>query len=160
MKKSFYLFFIFSLVFMGGCNAYPPDDLLERRFQENKADFEKLIKMFQEDSNLFQISLDKGALESFYKKAQISEERLLEYKKILSKLGIEYIERYEKRQDIFLRVWSSPSLFIGGKSKFYVYDEKEVKNTVDSLDEIYRSGQEANEMKKIKGNWYLYLDVW
>lgn len=160
MKKSFYIFFIFLLVFMSGCNTYPPDALLEQRFQANKEDFEKLVKMFQADSRLFQISLDKGALESFDKEAQIPEERLLEYKKILSKLGIEYIERYEKRQDIFLRVWSSPNLFIGGKSKYYVYDEKDVKNTVNSLDEIYRSGQEANEMKKIEGNWYLYLDVW
>ena len=162
-RRITFYFFIFLLLFTSSCSyqtPYPNDELLEQKFYANEPSFEKLIKMFEEDSTLFQVSLEKGAFESFEKIANLTENRLAEYNKILSKLDIEFIERYENQEDIYLKVWSNPNFFIGGKSKYYFYSERDITNTVNSLDEIYRNGRDANQMKKISGNWYLYLDVW
>jgi hypothetical protein len=42
-------------------NPYPSDDSMEATFLTNREDFELLVEMFKEDSNLRSFSLEKGA---------------------------------------------------------------------------------------------------
>jgi hypothetical protein len=159
-----YYFFILLFVFVGGCRTsepYPTDEFLERQFFSNKADFEKLVQMFSEDSNLFKVDAEKGTIEWADNKGEPPKYRLIEYKKLLSKLNLKLILRYTNNKEIYLLTWHESNSFVGGKSKYFVFSENDgFANPKPSLDEIYKSGKDANDQRKIEGNWYLYLDVW
>ena len=119
--KKYLVFLFFLLSFFNSCNLknpYPTDDALIRRFDSNKESFDKLVQMFQEDFNLLRINLKDNAWKSYEIRANLKEERLSEYKSLLTKLNIEQLERYENRKDIYFRVLANPNIFIGGKSKY------------------------------------------
>ena len=140
--------------------SYPTDEILEKNFHLNKVDFNKLIKKFQEDSNLLRVNEQDQVRDSLGNKANLSPSRLSEYKRLFSKLKVQQINRVEYDRSIFIRVWGIPNFFIGGKSKYCVFTETPPPNLETSLDDIYKSGRDANEFKRIGENWYLYLDVW
>jgi hypothetical protein len=144
----------------GNLTTYPTDELLERSFYSNKEDFNRLIKNFQEDSSLFLVNQQGEVTDFSGNKTNLSTPRINEYKRLLTKLNVLQINRTDYDQSIFLQVWQIPNFFIGGKFKYYVFTETPPKDLQTSLDEIYKSGRDANEFKKIEGTWYLYLDVW
>ena len=139
---------------------YPKDEVLQDNFHANRKEFDELIKCFREDSNILYINLQNEVVDFDRNKISIAAPRLDEYKRLFSKLNIQQINRNQFDQNIFLRVWAIPNYLFRGKSKYYVFTETPPKNLENSLDDIYESGSDSNDFKKIEGNWYLYLDVW
>jgi hypothetical protein len=138
---------------------YPTDSELEKRFADRRTKFDSLLRLFQEDSHLRSVN-NGGAWVDFDTPAQMSAERLQTYFELFSELGVRSVHRWNPDASIEFRVWSSPRFFIGGRSKSYIYDPKYSGKITNSLDEIYRSGVDANDFKPLGDHWHLYLDVW
>ena len=149
---------------LGGCSStsgYPPDHLLEARFRNHEAEFSRLLNIFKVDSHLFLVD-SEAAYSARNTRAVITEERLEEYQRLLSKLELDYIARtnnHEGHEEISLRAWTRPHLLLGAKSKFYIYREIPPSPLVESLDGLV-GGTDAYAYKRIAENWYLFLDVW
>ena len=141
-------------------DPYPKDEVLQNNFYANKEDFDELVRLFQEDSSIFCINSQDEVVDFDKNKTNIASSRLDEYKRLFSKLHIQQINRSKFDQHISLRVWGIPNFLFRGKSKYYVFMETPPKNLESFLDDIYESGRDSNDFKKIEENWYLYLDVW
>lgn len=139
--------------------TYPTDSELEIRFVEKRAKFNSLLKLFKEDSHVSRVN-SGGVWADFDKPAEVPAERLEAYMELFGELEIRSIHRYPVRGSVELRVWSSKRLLIGGKTKSYVFDPGYTGKLTYSLDEVYRSGVDANHYKSLGDNWYVYLDVW
>jgi len=139
--------------------AYPPDAELEKRFADRRPAFTRLLNLFQEDHHLSSVK-NGVAWVDFDTRAESSPGRLRSYDDLFKELGVSSIHRYARDGSIELRVWSSKSFFIGGKTKSYVYDPNYSGKVTPSLDDVYRSGIDANCFKSLDDNWYIYLDVW
>lgn len=141
--------------------GYPTDAELEARFNQNRQDFESLLKLFLEDTKLTYVTKrTERALIEYEFDPVIPTERFERYQQLLSKVGAYKISRNRGSNDVYLHVWSSSNLFIGGQKKDFVYDPDFSGTPAISLDEIYKSGTDASQHKKLDGSWYLYLDVW
>jgi hypothetical protein len=136
---------------------------MQTMFATNKEDFELLVRMFEEDSNLRSYRLKGGAFRSIDEKADLPPDRDEQYRDLLIKLNLKWISRVivsGSHTDIHLQAWWVKNGWIQSKSKDFVYTKHAPLLVVDSLDEVYESGRDANHHKKIDENWYLYLDVW
>jgi len=145
-------------------DPYPSDDLSIESFNRNKDSFERLAKIFGEDSSLWSIDAtgnprfgDQPALEP-------SEIRKQEYIKLMKTTGVRSISRHihtpEDKSIYFQMWWVRNGPFIGSKSKYIVYKDGNTRGFVASLDEIFANGRDANESRQIDADWSLYLDVW
>lgn len=143
-----------------GCSTigYPSDRLLQARFRSAEADFNKLASMFKEDSHLFKLDRE-SAYSSWDTKADLPQQRMDEYRHLLTKLKLVSVNRGEASGDVYLLVWTSRRMLFGAKSKYYLYAETPPEPLVDSLDKLL-GGTEAFAHKKISNNWYLLLHVW
>lgn len=114
--------------------------------------------MFKEDSHLFKLD-HESAFTSWDTKADLPQQRMDEYRQLLTKLNVISVNRREPSGDIALLVWTRRHMIIGTKSKYYLYAETPPEPLVDSLDELV-GGADAFAHKRISNNWYLLLDVW
>ncbi len=140
-------------------NTYPSDSLLEERYRSHRADFDKLASLFKADANLSSVG-SEAAWVSFEVKANISQQRLNEYRALFDKLEVKNIGRGEKSGNFYILAWNKDGFIIGGSSKLYIYAETPPSPLVDSLDEPANSGHDAYAFKRIADNWYLHLDIW
>lgn len=173
MKKLVSIVFVLATLLTPGCSfvaeladPYPTDAELEKRFKENREAFDELVQMFQENAELWQFDSDGKALLDFNKPASLPQTRTERYSELMKQTGILSINRNHSsegeppRPAIYMKVWQVPNMVIGTKSKLYVYKLGSGTNLVESLDKSYRSGQDANDSKKINEDWSLYLDIW
>ena len=144
------------------------DKKLTADFNKHRNNFEKLVKIANEDANVMSVSKNYVLLND-YKRWQndqqedFSFKRWSEYKEIFKLLGSPYIHSISKDGDVIKissasigvsRIDDYESIVI---SKGYVYSLKEPSPLVDSLDGM---GFETNGTfyKRIDENWYLYFD--
>ena len=156
--------------FVQGCasisvifDPYPNDESMQATYISNKGDLDVLVKMFKEDSNLRLFSLEKGAVSASDQRLKLQAERESRYREILTKVGVSKIYRIPEsdvHKDFYMQVWWIRNGWIQSKSKYFVYTENPPAGVVESLDDVYANGRDANDLKRIDENWYLYLDVW
>ena len=149
-----------SLVLLSGCGYKSnfTDQALEQRFRSNEADFNTLVKMFKEDSELSSVTFI-AAFSSYDTRANIPQQRLDEYRGLLKKLSLKNIWRGEKSGNIHLTTWKESDFVMGGANEAYVYTEFPPAEITESLDEL-RKMTDAFAYKRISDNWYLQVDNW
>jgi hypothetical protein len=143
-------------------SAYPTDDEMLYHFLTHRDHFESLMQQFRADADLLRVNQDGSALRDHLTEVTLDDAKREVYRDLLTRLGLFYISRIpDGPGSIYMQAWWSKSgTLIGGKSKYFAYTAKAGNDTVASLDEIFRTGRDANEFRHVTGNWYLYLDVW
>ena len=150
---------------------FPSDQYLEDNFRANRADFERLITIIQEDNQLIRVSKNGELPDIAYQKNEniISKERLNEYQSLLNKVNVLNIrvDRDNKIDNsnfskIEFLVYESKGwmLGMGGTYKYYIFTQQPPERLSDSLDKLKSSGNEGFAYKKISENWYFCLDIW
>lgn len=141
----------------------PSDEKLESLLKENEQDFERLITMSEENSDVVRIAYDFKWLSDNPSPAPdegISLERWDEYRRLFDKLHLKGgLVRPLDKETIRL-ISDSYGLVTGGSSKGYAYSEIELEPTYKSLD-VREPGAVGRSMiyKKLRGNWYLFLQT-
>ncbi len=143
-----------------GCSSTPPSDKsMEEKFRTHEAGFKKLASMFKEDANLDSVDETAAYLPGDgpgnRPKAELSTQRLDEYRRLLKQTGVKNIFR-NKDGSVHFGAWSGwygidPT---SSQGKDYMYAEKPPSLLVDSLDQTDKLGY-----KKIADNWYLVYDI-
>ena len=132
---------------------------MEEKFRSEQASFHKLVEMFKKDARLSSLNKEAAYL-SFDQKADLSKQRMDEYRSLLKKLGLGVVSRGEQTGNIYMKAWHRNGFLIGGSSKSYVYAENPPEALVESLDKLKNSGHDAYAFKKISDRWYMHLDIW
>ncbi|MEJ7577790.1 MAG: hypothetical protein WKF74_12400 [Pyrinomonadaceae bacterium] len=155
-----FLFFI-SVLFLVGCGSrHPSDQVLEQRLRSREAEFERIVAMLGEDSDVVRLSNDFVFMSEGSRRS-LSEERLSEYRRLFRELGIEAGMHRDGANTMRL-IASSRGLLMVGSEKSYVYSSAEPSPLVESLDAVIRKdgGDQAPVYKRVSGNWYLYYESW
>ena len=167
---------LLSLFFFRGCDSvsvlgdsHSPDAKLIANFQSHEKDFDQLIQMAKEDPHVVRIASDFTWLDSDYhwprpdSQIGFSQERWNEYRNMFSKLGLNGGLAWSWDHSIFLTA-SAKGLTISGSEKGYVFSEKPLSPTFDSLDNMHQEIREGRVKpglpvyRKIKDGWYLYYE--
>jgi hypothetical protein len=151
-----------------GCEIYGDmhkevisDSDLEKVFQENRGDFEKIVQMSDEDSNVMRIAFDFTRVDGKESSSDDSElgfskERWDAYKTIFRRLRIEKgITRGEDGTIIFLAF--TKGVFGSGITKGFMFTKRNTDCDVDSLDDLKRFRGRYFLCKRLELSWYLYL---
>lgn len=156
--------------------SYKPlasDKKLTENFFKHRANFEEIVRMMNEDSNVTSIYKDFVLLDGYNNwtndnQKGFSTKRWNEYKELFNQLGSPCIHSISKDGEML--TISSASTDISDNhpllmselesvviSKGYVYSLKEPAPLVESLDEM---GFDTNKTyyKNIGEHWYLYFD--
>ena len=162
---------LFLVAFASSCgkvhqvfHPYPTDEVLIETLDRNRALFEEIIKLLNEDQGIRRIEMDGKVSSHDLTTLGLSEDRRQRYLSLMKAAGTLQLERWtwtENKETISFQMWWVPNgpLF-GSKSKFLVYKDNTTKEYVASLDPIYASGGDANSSRRIDENWSIYLDVW
>jgi hypothetical protein len=165
MKGKLLIGFCLSLITLFGCQAkLTSDDELVKRFYDHRENFEKLVRMMNEDTKIRSVYEDHVALDDIPvwrtdDQEGFSTVRWAEYKSLFTQLGSSHIHRISKIGDMIeiasgtIEVHEIPDA--EGPvvtSKGYAYSLKEPSPLVESLDDP----QMNPCYKRIDGNWYLY----
>lgn len=160
---------LFSLVLLGGLigqgcllgdRPHPSDDKLVANFEANEAEFNRLIEMCKEDSNMTRIAddflwrVDHAGWPRAESDWGITRERWNEYKKLFKKVGLD--NGLVNQGKIILLFANNRGLLTGGSSKGYAYLSEPPRRTFDSLD--HSDDHEGIDFRPLKGNWYLYFE--
>lgn len=164
---AFLIILVFSIVYLFN-NPLTSDKKLTENFYNHQANFERLVKMADEDKNVMSVYKDSVALNGYYYWRDDSQEgfssnRWNEYKKLFKELGVPFIHRVSKSDGI-IQI-SSASIAVSDIddyeriviSKGYAYSLKEPSPLVDSLDGMGFKTQ-GTFYKRIDKNWYLFFD--
>ena len=164
------LCFIALTIGCGTSSTHPTDQVLEKRFFAREQDFDKLIAMSNEDSNVIRIAPDFTRLKNNWawprpeSELGFSKVRWGEYKALFERLNLDAgLERVEidNSVEIFL-IASAVGMVNRGSAKGYAYSEKELAPTFNSLDENPIESEKRPKhgvvYKKLKTNWYLCQD--
>lgn len=137
---------------------HPTDEVMVRNFLDHEKDFDRLAAMAKQDAKMERIAADFTRPES---EPSFTKERWDEYRLLFKKLGLDAgIEREGELPGALICIASTRGLSITGSGKGYACLPQEPTPLVDSLDHVTIEIKE-NELvcKKIKGNWYLWLQV-
>jgi hypothetical protein len=157
-------FALFYLIF----HPLKSDKQLIDDFHRNQTNFEKIVRMANEDKNVKSIYEDFVLLngyENWRDDSQngFSTKRWNAYKELLSNLENPSLSRISKEGDILEIVSASTAVSEISEdetiviTKGYAYSLKEPAPLVESLDELgFKDG--GTFYKKIDENWYLYFD--
>ncbi|MBK8812464.1 MAG: hypothetical protein IPN69_17280 [Acidobacteria bacterium] len=164
----------FSVLILWACTSFFPykphvsDSKLIKSFYENRANFEKIVKMANEDSAVKSIYRDLVQLKGYNTWQNDTQEGLStepwnEYKNLFNQLGSSSIRRVSKEGDILK--FASASIAVSDIdeqesiviSKGYAHSLKEPSPLVDSLDEMGFESR-GTFYKKIDEHWYLFHD--
>jgi hypothetical protein len=160
------LLFLLALL-ISGC-SYPSDAMLERQFFEHEGDFEKLVRMAQEDSHLVRIATDFTWLDTDVswprKNVGISEERWNEYRAVFRRTGVpDGITKSEGSPSaVFFANWAEGGI-ASSIYKGIVFSAVPLYPVLDSLDkrppaELYDKKGHVIAYRPIKNNWYIYYE--
>jgi hypothetical protein len=160
-----------SLLWWGSGPHQPSDAVLERRFNKERPDFDRLLTMMDEDRNMSRIApdftwrQDNVAWPRPESEWGISNERWNDYKRLFSKTGLDDgITKPEKSSDTLLEVWSW-GLVVGGIRVSYlhcgpprdgsVHTEPPCLQNKDS-GRVEESSGDSYRFKKIAPDWYIF----
>ena len=167
MKRKLLIGFCLSLVTLFGCQGkLTSDDELVNRFLKHRENFEKLVRMMNDDTKVRTVHEDYVALDDTPiwrsdDQKGFSTARWNEYKELFTQLGSPYIHRISRKGDVIeiasgsivvheIRDSEGPLV----TSKGYSYSSKQPSPLAESLD----NPQMNPCYKRIDGNWYLYYD--
>jgi hypothetical protein len=166
MSRTFLIALCISLVTLIGCQGkLTSDDELIKRFHDHRTNFEKIVQMMNEDTNVRSIYeghvwLDDTHVWQTDEQKGFSTARWNQYKELFPQLGSPNIHRISKKGDIIEIASGSVVVYDTDDpyekvvtSKGYAYSLNEPSPLVSSLDD-----PEMNpSYKRIAGNWYLYF---
>jgi hypothetical protein len=151
--------------------TFPPDEALRARFIDHRADFEKLVAMANEDSQLDRIAPDFTWLEDDVswprKDVGISEQRWNDYRQLFQKVGASdgILEGVNHAQIIF--PIKSVGLVPSGSEKGLVYSQTPLSPVLKSLDKSppdkFYDGPDRSHVlvyRPIEDHWYIYYEEW
>jgi hypothetical protein len=152
-----------SMCFWVGCggNPHPSDQTLEDRFRSNEAQFEELLKMLNEDSDVARISKEFAFLNSGADPG-LSKERLEKYRELIKVLSLDGgVHRQDKITVRFIAS-TNHKVLSGNSEKLYLHSDVAPSPLVESLDEVIKTiaGKQSAVFKKLSGNWYLSYESW
>lgn len=160
--QSFLVLSLLSATLTVGCYevTHPSDQAMEERLRLSQPDFDKLIDMLKEDSDVVRL----GHSFAFFNqdsRRSLSTERMNEYGRLFDKLALRKGVHRDRSYVIRLIASSHDGIFIKSE-KSYVYSTIELSPQVDSLDNIIKTdkGDHTPVFKKISNNWYLYYESW
>jgi hypothetical protein len=155
------------LMCLTGCGLIS-DSKLEQKFRSHSADFDQLVKMFEEDQRIVIIRPNLTTLDNDSswprKDIGISVERWNQYRKLFKELGLS--QGLERRNDYsaILLVADGSGPVTASSYKGYAYSERPVSPSLNSLDakwlppSVYDKKGHAIVFKPIAKNWYLYRE--
>ena len=172
MNKTLFLILFLSFLFVncgsfGESSPHISDESLIKNFQENEGDFNLLIQMAKQDSNMIRIAndftwtKDNVSFPRLESELGITNEHWEEYKKIFIKTKLKNGILNYQPDKVFLAA-SSQGMLTGGSSKGYAYLKEKPEILVNSLDDYKFEKSEENEItayRKIADNWYLYYRI-
>jgi hypothetical protein len=148
---------------------HPKDSELIKNFQTHRAEFDELLEMFKADRSLGRVGPDFTRPANFFERCEgpnarngneieVSEERLADYRKRFSRLGLPYgIEGYCDKHRVHFYA-SGLGLSVTGSTKGYAYSDDPPQTLVDDLDTYWSTdGHSFWAYRRIEGNWYLYF---
>ncbi len=139
-----------------GCGRFltPSDAVMQQRFQENRADFERLVQMLRADTGLYRIT--HRLVEHMPPGSQkITRDREREYRQLMGELGIDTVSAVHREVgDFSFRVRA----FTSGGGMGYSFCEKVPYPLVKQLDG-YRPATPGSfsAYREIEDHWYIYL---
>lgn len=139
----------------------PPSDVaMTANLMANRATFDRLLAMIQEDRGLLRVDVD-WTDPADPEQAGISPARIAEYRRLMQAIGVTRgFSADEKRHGIHFIAWAS-GLSTRGRSKAYVWSSTgkfEDAQVASSLDETWRDGgRHVWAYRHLDGPWYLYL---
>jgi len=156
-------FLLILLFFITGCDSpHPSDDALRRNFEKHEAEFDRLVQMCQEDSEMVRIAdnftwtKQSAAWPRPESDLGFSRDRWDEYRTLFRKVGLDN-GLVSNQPDLVVLFASHRGIVPAGSSKGYAYYLKTPITLVDSLDADKPSNGKA--FMRLKGNWYLYLEA-
>lgn len=173
-KAKLFLMFIFAAVISTSCDSFihrllgwdrpvPTDAEMERNFSENRDDFVKLAKMFEQDTGLQRIDHDwthvDGQSQSSRETGEpgLTEERWDEYRALFRKLGLQNgINRDVLHSETIMFFYFAKGLSVSGVSKGYYYSTRPMNCKV-AREEDLNKHLDGVFCKKIAENWYLFI---
>jgi hypothetical protein len=154
----------------GWMSTLPSDARMEANFRQNKPDFEALVKMFNEDSRVTAVHLQRTELVSDARWPRddigFSQARWGEYRRIFKKLGLQFgIDRWSEPPGTIAFLADGSGMVAAGELKGYVYcPGKPPSPLVRSLDHGVPANvpppvaphTTATAFKQIETSWYLF----
>jgi len=144
----------------------PSDVVLRDRFLAKQSEYDRLVKMSNEDSRVVVIRDNLTYLDTDAswprKDIGFSEERWNEYKRLFRELGIEGgISRHtDLPHAVFVESYGSGGA-LASSNKGYVYSQTPLSPLVQSLDSLPRdfgSSGHAIAFAPLAKDWYLYRE--
>jgi hypothetical protein len=161
-KLAFVVFIASAAVFVGCAGSrHPSDEELEQRLKTHAAEFNRLVAMLFEDSDVVRLVDDRVFFSEGATRKKISDKRLIEYRQLFKAVGLEAGFHRDSADSVRL-IASSEGLFVPTSEKSYVYSKGEVSPLVDSLDRVIERdrGDQSPVFRKLGGGWYLYYESW
>ena len=149
----------------------PSDEALRARFLAHRADFERLVRMANEDSHLTRIAPDFTWLDDDVawprKNVGISDQRWTDYRQVFRRVGApEGIIKGIHPTRILIPI-TSRGLVPTGFTKGLVYSQAPLSPVLKSLDkrppdELWDGPDRAHVLvyKPIEDHWYIYYEEW
>lgn len=143
-----------------GCTSkhstYRTDEFLITNFQAHKSEFNMLLEMFRADKGLIYFANDNTIPENI-QSIGISPERLEQYRRLFSVLGLNGMAAADRATGARDEVWFFTSIEGARQSTFkhYAYVSRPKKGVIQDLD---RNGSKTDPFRHIEDNWYLALD--
>lgn len=133
--------------------SHASDDEMIVSFREHRAEYEQLLRLFQEHKKLSSMDESTGSLPSA-KKAGLSSGQAESYRRLMKELGVQSIERYFGK---ILFVTSTKGLAVSGSMKGYVYAKKAPSPLVENTegDAIEPVGE---NYRHIEDGWYVIYE--
>ena len=154
--RSLALVIITFVLFTGCASKYRADESLVSAFQAHKAEFNTLLEMFRNDKGLVYFSRGYTLPENA-QSVGVSQERLEQYQRLFSALGLDGMAAADRQTGSRDEVWFFTSIAGTRPSTFkhYAHVSRPTKGVIQDLD---KEGSKANPYRHVEGNWYLVLD--
>ncbi|HKO45203.1 MAG TPA: hypothetical protein VJU84_18150 [Pyrinomonadaceae bacterium] len=140
---------------------HPSDQELEQNLRAHEKEFDKLIRLIEEDADLVRIGPKNVFFNGNSNRRQLPEARIAEYRRLMHALGIQG-GIHRDRNGTMRLIASSKGAVVPNSEKSYVYSRITPFPLVESLDQLINEnrGDHQPVYKKLYGDWYLYYESW
>jgi len=157
------------LLMLVGCRSHSTDAELQRWFLLHSSEFEELATVSRSDSvvtvqpHRLTIEVRPGRLQTFNVRSDsdlplvVSSERWRRYQDLLAVLRVHTV--YRDKRDVMFQI-DEPGFLNGDSQKGILYSrmERSSRSSLDGLTATELKSSSCEATKKIRENWYLYLD--
>jgi hypothetical protein len=128
--------------------SHPSDDEMITSFKDHRAEYEELLRLFQEHRKLSSMAASTGTVPNA-KKAGVSGAQAASYRELMKQLGVQAIERYFGK---ILFVTSTEGLAVSGSMKGYVFAKQPPSPVVED--------SERDAVEPVGENYRHIVDGW